>query len=182
MKSDRENREAAFEETFAALHPRLLRYAHQSLDLDTAAEVAAQAMFVVWRKGADVGRDASDPALNGLAFKIVDGLVRNAKRATTRRQNLVARLIQRHPEGGDAHRDVAESVACSADAEATLAGLPTSDRQLINLLMAGLTTPDIAATLEISRGAVAMRLQRLRTRLDTAERLHESDETEEMAR
>lgn len=161
------DRHAAFEHLFISLHPRLLRYAHRSLDAESAADVASQAMFVLWTKKADIGRDADDPQLNALAFRIVDGLVRNTARSTTRRRNLLARLMRTHRDQDSG--DIADAVARSADAKRLLATLSAQDRELISLVMIKFRTSEIAAALGISAGAAEMRLRRLRDRIVAAE-------------
>lgn len=149
--------EAEFEAFFRAMFPKLARYAQRRLDPDAAQDIAAAALKQVWIKDPATPADALDERrLQSLAYRIADGLVRNALRSARSRRELTDRLGTLPP---DQLPDVADEVL-DRDAIEWPGPLSLTDREVLNLLVDGYRVAEIAVILDCSPAAVSMRLHR----------------------
>ena len=153
-----------FEEFFHVMHPKLVRYAKRRLDPDTALDVASQAMHTIWTKEiSNPESEAESRQLQSLAYRIVEGHIRNALRSHRRFARVLDAVAEtrRHP---DVVSDVADVVVDGGPA-AWLDKLSLTDREVLSLLGDGYTVSEIAVILDCTPAAVSMRLQRARKNL-----------------
>ena len=157
MPSATDDRRARFERIFASHHGDLARYARRrAVSRNLADDVVSETFLVVWRRLDEVPE-------NGCAWPCHRraGALRPAPRRPQARR-LAERLAG----------EWSESLPPDADGEgdgtllAALARLGEADREAL-LLVAweGLSRPDAASALGISRAALAARLLRARARL-----------------
>lgn len=155
---------AEFEAFFREMHPRLVRYAKRRLDPDTALDVASLSMQTIWSKNVTMPVDDTERRqLQSLAYRIVEGHIRNALRARGRFGRVVVAVADdtRHQP---AHAtDIADLV--TSDPVEWLEKLSVTDREVLALLADGYTVAEIAAILDCSPAAVSMRLQRAKRNL-----------------
>lgn len=152
-------RAARMERLAAAVYEPLQRYLRRRTDPETAADVLADSLLVLWQRLDDVPPDAELPWSYGVARRCLA----NAERARRRQLRLVDRLAGERVvvpgppgEGGDERLDAA------------LAGLREDDRELLRLwAWEQLEAREIAAVLGITANAAAIRLHRARNRLAT---------------
>ncbi len=121
--------------------------------------MVAEVFLAVWRRLDELPADPLPWVL-----RIARGVLANRRRADERREALIARLISERPSASEpveGNRDFAIVRALST--------LRTSDQELL-LLVAWerLSTEQLAATLGVSRGTVAVRVHRARRRLRRA--------------
>lgn len=150
--------EERFRALFARHYPAVYRYAGRRLGREEAADAAAEAFTVAWRKIAHVPPEPETlPWLYGVARRIVA----NAERGRRRRDRLAARAA------GDA-------VAAADDADpaavlSALAGLRAGDREVLRLAAwEGLDPREMSLALGCSPNAATIRLHRARRRLQEA--------------
>lgn len=152
---------------FATMHPALLRYGMRKLDVDTASEVALDALRVVWEKNIPAPQsDDEHRKLTGLTYTIMNGLINNSRRAAQRRIRLVEALTSEQQTLTQAEPDLADHFIQGRVPDA-LSHLPAVDQEVLSLLIDGYGVSEIATILGCSPGAVSMRLGRARTRLRT---------------
>ncbi len=131
-------------------------YPLSSSDLDDLVE---ETMIVVWRRIDRVPEEAELPWMLGVARNVL----RNARRASTRRRAVEARL----PASSDA-ASAEDYVVADQSLRQALERLSEDDREIV-LLNAwdGLDTHALAAHLSISTNAAAVRLSRAQRRFRT---------------
>ncbi len=152
---------------FATMHPALLRYGMRKLDVDTASEVALDALRVVWEKNIPAPKsDDERRKLTGLTYTIMNGLINNSRRAAHRRIRLVEALTSEQQTLTQAEPDLTDHFIQGRVPDA-LSHLPAVDQEVLSLLIDGYGVSEIATILGCSPGAVSMRLGRARTRLRT---------------
>ena len=150
--------EERFRALFARHYPAVFRYAGRRLGREEAADAAAEAFTVAWRKIAHVPPEPETlPWLYGVARRVVA----NAERGRRRRERLAARAA------GDAVE--AAPPADPAGVLSALAGLRPDDRELLRLAAwEGLDPREMGLVLGCSPNAAAIRLHRARRRLEEA--------------
>lgn len=154
-----------FEEFFRQMHPKLVRYARRRLDADLALDVSAQAMQTIWVKNlAAPNGDVELRQLQSLAYRIVEGHIRNAQR-TDRRHLRVIDAIAEERRAEPTHVDDIADLLIEGESAAWLEKLSLTDREVLALLADGYAVSEIAVILECTPGAVTMRLQRARKNL-----------------
>ncbi len=151
------------------MRPRLMRAARRYLDPDAANEVAIAALHTIWTKNLPVPQDRNEELrTHALAFRILEGHVRNTLRARARRARLLEAVVEHHATTPHAETDGADWLAQqdSEDAVRELVDdLPSAERQVVLLVIDGFKVGEIATVLGIRPGAVSMRLNRARKRL-----------------
>lgn len=141
--------------------PAVVRYAQRRVLPSEVDEVVAETFLVVWRRLDEV----PDYPLPWLLV-VARGVSANVRRTARRRDALTDRLItMREPEALVEQEPGGE---LDAPLQQALRALRPEDRELLTLLAwDGLTRPEAAEALSISRGALAVRLHRVRRRLRT---------------
>lgn len=139
--------------TAVANYLRRRLYPLSEADLDDLVE---ETMIIVWRRLDDVPDDAELPWMIGVARNVL----RNARRATTRRRSMEARLAA--PRSDSSAEEYVVADVAIADA---LARLSDDDRELV-LLHAwdGLDSHELARLYSVSVNAAAIRLSRAQRR------------------
>lgn len=164
--------EDEFEAFFRLMRPRLLRVAMRSLDVESANEVAISALHTIWTKAVPAATNQREQRqLQALAYRILDGHIRNAVRARARRARLLEAVAQDHLVGNNVQPDVADTVdheAAESEVAGLLAGLGESEREVVALVIDGFKVNEIAMMLGRSPGAISMRLGRARKNLRKA--------------
>ena len=151
-----DDRSAAYEALFEANFDALLAYARRRTDqLSDAEDVVAETFVVAWRRWNDVPKPPNERRL--WLYGVARRVLANHRRAAGRRLRLVDRLrAELRPSGPRPHGDVA----------AALSELSDTDREILRLAAwEGLTHGEVAAVLEVSPNAAAIRLHRARQRL-----------------
>ena len=150
--------EERFRALFARHYPAVYRYAGRRLGPDEAADAAAEAFTVAWRKIAHIPPEPETlPWLYGVARRVVA----NAERGRRRRERLAARAA------GDTTE--ASAGADTAALLGVLAGLRADDREVLRLAAwEGLDPREMGLVLGCSPNAAAIRLHRARRRLEEA--------------
>lgn len=161
-----------FERFFDLMRPRLMRRATRTLDIDTANEVAIAALHTIWTKNLPAPRDHSEQLrLQALAYRILDGHVRNVQRARARRARLLDAVVDQQISTRTDEPDVADWIDRQESERAIqelLAGLPDNEREVVILVIDGFRINEIATILGRRPGAISMRLNRARRHLRTA--------------
>lgn len=153
-----------FEAFFRDMHPRLVRYAKRQLDADTALDVASQAMQTIWSKNVETPVDDTERRqLQSLAYRIVEGHIRNAVRARGRFGRVVVAIAETRRQEPMHVSDVADLVV--EGAAEWLKKLSVTDREVLALVADGYTVAEIALILDCTPAAVSMRLQRAKRNL-----------------
>lgn len=152
-----------FSSVYAAHFPDIVRYGLRRLgDLESSTELAQEVFMVAWRRRDQVP-DRSLPWLYGVARRRLANEWR-ARRARPAPLPLEPDAI---PQSPAATRP--ESVVALADLSAALATLSDLDQEILRLVgWEQLTVVEVAAALECSRTAAAVRLHRARRRLSAA--------------
>ncbi|MFH1330201.1 MAG: sigma-70 family RNA polymerase sigma factor [Actinomycetota bacterium] len=150
--------EERFRALFAHHYPAVYRYAGRRLGREEAADAAAEAFTVAWRKIAHVPPEPETlPWLYGVARRVVA----NAERGRRRRERLAARAAL---DG--------EASAAGADPAGVIAALQSlrpEDREVLRLAAwEGLDPRGMGLVLGCSPNAAAIRLHRARRRLEEA--------------
>lgn len=154
-----------FEAFFRDMHPRLVRYAKRQLDPDTALDVASQAMQTIWAKNVAAPVDDSETRrLQSLAYRIVEGHIRNALRARGRFGRVVVAVAETRRREPTHISDIADLVV-DDDTIEWLEKLSVTDREVLALVADGYSVSEIALVLDCTPGAVSMRLQRAKRNL-----------------
>lgn len=149
-----------FEEFFRDMHPRLVRYARRRLDDDSALDVASQAMHTIWVKNVAPPRtELESRQLQSLAYRIVEGHIRNALRARGRFGRVVNAVAETRRNEPTHVSDIADLVADGGEV-AWLEKLSVTDREVLALVVDGYAVAEIALILDCTPAAVSMRLQR----------------------
>lgn len=145
-----------FQQIFDACYPSVVAYARRRTDHATADDVVAETFLVAWRRLDDVPADTPLPWLYGVARRNLA----NQRRGLDRRIRLASRLRSLHPRTGPG--DNAEHHYLLV----ALSRLPSRDQEVLRLAaFEQLTATEIAAVLDCSPNAAALRLSRARRRL-----------------
>ena len=153
--------EAAYRELFQATYDDLVCFVERRIDPAVADDVVAEVFLTAWRRFADVPA-ARDEARAWL-FTVAHNLLRNRRRSELRQHGLALRIMR---EPGTAAGAEADGVAARVDLTRAWQRLPVDDQQVLTLtVFEGLTGPQAAGVLGISRSAFSLRLLRARRRL-----------------
>lgn len=137
-----------FEALVADVYVPLQRYLRRRTDGDTAGDVLADTLLVMWRRFDDIPADAALPWCYGVARRCLA----NTARQSERRMQLLKRLAAEAPRS--------EPSSDPALDEA-LAQLNARDQELLRLwAWESLTAAEIALALGISPNAASIRLHR----------------------
>lgn len=156
-------RAAQFEALIGRVHEPLTRYARRRTDADTAEEVVAETLTILWRRLDDVPPDAELAWSYGVARRCLA----NARRGNVRRLRLVTKAFSM-ADPADAVEPDPTSATSSRDPELdrALARLEPADREVLRLwAWEQLEAREIAAVLEITPNAASIRLHRAKQRL-----------------
>ena len=148
------------EERFTALAERvaepLRRYVVRRTDPETAQDVLADTLLVLWRRLDHVPADEPLPWSYGVARRCLA----NATRTSKRQLRLVERLAQQPPPPEPASTDRDEDLHRALDL------LSVHDREIVRLwAWEGLQPQEMAVVLGISPNAASIRLHRARKKL-----------------
>ena len=158
-----EERRSDFESLVARVGPPLRGYLLRRTDRDTAEDVLADTLLVLWRRRDDVPAAGELPWCYGVARRCLA----NAQRAERRRHRLVLRLgglARPHDQPYGGPPEVPDP-----DVRRALAVLGERDRELLMLwAWEDLAPADLARTLGVTVGAVHVRLHRARRRFAVA--------------
>jgi RNA polymerase sigma-70 factor (ECF subfamily) len=157
------DQEDRFRRLYDDHEPAVRAFALRRVDVPAdAADVVAETFVVAWRRLEEIPPRAERPWLLGVARRVLATL----RRGHARRSRLAGRLRddleRRVPSVGfpsDRHADVLEA----------LAGLPSRDREILQLVAWDELTPaEAAVVLGVSDVTARTRLHRARARLRTA--------------
>lgn len=155
MRQPHESRENQLDALWRTHAPAVLRYARRRVLPAEVDEVVAETFVVAWRRLDDVPEVAL-PWLLGVAR----GVSANVRRTARRRDALTDRLAAQPAQDDEVEPTLSERV------EAALDGLRPDDRELLLLLAwDGLTREQAAQALGVTRGTLAVRLHRVRRRM-----------------
>jgi len=156
-----ETRQHRFEQLVDEVADPIRRYALRRTDPDTADDVLADTLLVVWRRLDEIPPDAQLPWCYAVAKKSLA----NLNRGRQRQRNLVARIVSLDPPV-----DVVDAPELpDAEVHRALATLRADDRELLRLsAWEDLTPSEIAIVLGLTPNAVRIRLHRARGRFAAA--------------
>lgn len=158
MDSVADPRAATFEEVAREVLEPVRRYLARRTDPETAEDVLAEVLLVLWRRLDDVPEQAL-PWTYGVARHCLA----NAERGVRRQHRLTARIAAVDPP-----QESAPDQADLAFVTAALDQLPVADAELLRLwAWEDLGPAEIAAVLDISPNAASIRLHRAREKLRT---------------
>jgi RNA polymerase sigma-70 factor (ECF subfamily) len=150
-----------FENLVERVGPAMLRYARRRSDPDTAQDVVADALMVLWRRMSDIPSDSEVAWAVGVTRRCLANAVRSAHR----QRSLAVRMTAlREPPGRAGVGDGDDAAIHEA-----LAGLREGDREVLRLwAWDDLTPAEIAAVLDVRVETVSVRLHRAKKRLAAA--------------
>jgi RNA polymerase sigma-70 factor, ECF subfamily len=151
-----------FEAVVRRTGPAMLAYARRRVDPDTAEDVVAEALLVLWRRRNEVSRPSRDDEI-AWAIGITRGCLANAQRSARRHLTLIGRLasLERPPP---AHGP--PSSESDEQLHAALASLRKEDQELLRLwAWDDLKPAQIAVVLGTTPEVVSVRLHRAKKRL-----------------
>ena len=161
MVSVTDEREQLFEQIAAEVAEPIRRYALRRTDPDTADDVLADTLLVVWRRLDDVPPDGRLPWCYAVAAKSLANINRSARR----QRNLAQRIIRLDPPTDT----VGAAELPDPEVHRVLATLRPDDREILRLwAWEDLAPADIAVVLGLSSNAVRIRLHRARRRFAAA--------------
>lgn len=161
MRPTEPDAEPAFRELFDAAYDDLLCFVERRTDLAAADDVVAEVFLTAWRRFDDVP-DSLDEARAWL-FTVARNILRNRHRSDQRQRSLALRIL-REPDGPEALE--ADAVAARVDLARAWQCLTPADQEVLTVtVFEGLTGPQAARVLGISRPAFSLRLLRARRRL-----------------
>lgn len=145
-----------FEELARELIEPIRRFLARRTDPDTAEDVLADTLLVVWRRLGSVPREHPLPWVYGVARNCLA----NAERAARRQRRVAGKIAVLDPP-----RERPEPVEDAGLAEA-LAALPSEEAELLRLwAWEQLTPAEIGEVLQISANAASIRLTRAKAKL-----------------
>jgi RNA polymerase sigma-70 factor (ECF subfamily) len=156
-------REQRFREIYDAVYVDLLRFVRRRVHPNHAEDVVGDVMLVAWRRLDDIPADLS--STRAWLFGVARKTLQNTRRRDDRNDAVAVRLSEvRHgPADADQHADL---VAQRVDIATAWPRLSTLHQEAIALaVLDGLTAPEAAAVLGISRTAFRLRLSRARRTL-----------------
>ncbi len=152
----RGSREERFTALVTLVSQSLRKYVGRRTDPDTAQDVLAEALVVLWRRLEDVPTDNPLP----WCYAVTRGCLANATRAAHRQRRLVERLTLVQA------RESFEPVLDDADLYDALGRLSDQDRELVRLwAWEQLAPQEIAVVLGVTPNAARIRLHRARAKL-----------------
>jgi RNA polymerase sigma-70 factor (ECF subfamily) len=158
MAKDDEQR---FERLYREHFDRVAAYLLSRADRTLTEDALGRTFEVAWRRIADVP-DEPFPWLLGVARRVLADLRRGQGRQSALIERIAATI-------GEAEEDHAEALVGRRHVLAALDRLTDSQREVLLLIVwDGLSQREAATVLGCSRGAVALRLHRARTRLRAA--------------
>jgi RNA polymerase sigma-70 factor (ECF subfamily) len=153
--------ERRFERLYEKHFERVAAYLLSRADRELAEDALARTFEISWRRLADVPEDPL-PWLLGVARKVLADMRRGQSRQTALVERMAATIRE-------AEADPADALADRRRVLAALECLTDEQREVLLLVVwDGLSQREVATALGCSRGAVALRLHRARTRLRTA--------------
>ncbi len=152
-------REASREERFTLMVQEVAepvrRYLVRRTDPDTAQDVLAETLLVLWRRFDDVPTDGPLP----WSYAVSRRCLSNAVRSANRQRRLVKRLTS-------TQRDDTEPMLDDTELYAALGCLSPKDREVVRLwAWEELAPKEIAVVLGVSANAASIRLHRARKKL-----------------
>jgi RNA polymerase sigma-70 factor (ECF subfamily) len=156
-----ETRQDRFEQLVNEIADPIRRYALRRTDPDTADDVLADTLLVVWRRLDEIPPDGRLPWCYAVAKKSLA----NLNRGSRRQRNLVARIVRLDPP-----TDVVDTPELpDAQVHRALSTLRAEDQELLRLsAWEDLTPSEIAIVLGLTPNAVRIRLHRARRRFAAA--------------
>lgn len=156
---------ARFEAFARAAAPSLARYLRRRADADTAEDVLADTLLVMWRRFHEIEALPGGTRLPW-CYGAARGCLANARRTERRRRGLLLRLATQPDNHAWAGGSCLDEPAVDGALEDALAGLRESDREVLRLwAWEGLQPRELAVALGISPNAAALRLHRATRRL-----------------
>ena len=156
-----DERQRLFEQIAAEVADPIRRYALRRTDPDTADDVLADTLLVVWRRLADVPPDGRLPWCYAVAAKSLANINRSARR----QRNLIERIVRVDPPTDT----VGAAELPDPEVHRALATLRPDDQELLRLFAwEDLQPAEIAVVLGLSPNAVRIRLHRARRRFAAA--------------
>lgn len=155
------SREQHFRTAFADGYADVVKFARRRADPERAEDIAAETFLVAWRRIADLPTDPGDA--RAWLFGIARHCLLNDRRAERRRDGLVVRLadLATAPPLSDP-----DATLLRIDLAAAFNHLSSTDQEVLGLVVfERLTTTQVATVLELSPGAVRVRLSRARAAL-----------------
>jgi RNA polymerase sigma factor (sigma-70 family) len=150
--------EDRFRALFARHYPAVYRYAGRRLGRDEAADAAAEAFTVAWRR---MGHIPPEPDTLPWLYGVARRVVANAERSRRRRHRLAARAAAALTDEDPAPDPSGVLMA--------LQGLRPGDQEVLRLAAwEGLGPQEMGEVLGCSPNAAAIRLHRARRRLEHA--------------
>jgi RNA polymerase sigma-70 factor (ECF subfamily) len=164
----------AFEAVVRRAGPAMLAYARRRVDAETAQDVVADALLVLWRRRHELAgsggpeRERADEI--AWAIGVTRGCLANAQRSSRRHLSLVGRLagLERPPPMVEPSSDPDTGPDDGPDAvlHAALASLRKEDQELLRLwAWDDLRPAQIAVVLDTTPEVVSVRLHRAKKRL-----------------
>lgn len=151
-----------YERLYRDHYAEILSYAARRIDIDTARDVAAETFVAAWRRLDQIPTHAARAWL----FTTARRMLSNEYRSSERRERLVAKIQHTRPVDLALVPDLADAIVSREQAIALLAGLSTSDREVLELTeWDGLTSAEGAHVVGCSTATFRVRLHRARRRL-----------------
>jgi RNA polymerase sigma-70 factor (ECF subfamily) len=147
----------SFETIAAGVAPAVLRYAKRRTDPETAEDILAETLLVLWRRFGDV------PEGNELmwCYAVARNQLSNAERSARRQRKLVARLGRFEQAPASPPPELPDPAVHEA-----LTHLAPKDRELLRLwAWEDLSPAQVAEVMGMTANAVSIRLHRARARL-----------------
>jgi RNA polymerase sigma-70 factor (ECF subfamily) len=153
------DRSARFEALAAEIADPVHRYARRRTDPETAKEVLADTLLVLWRRVDEVPPEAE----LAWCYAVARRCLANAERSARRQQGLLARIVRVDPP---VPTQPQEPDLPDAELQRALAQLSELDRELVRLwAWEDLAPREIAGVTGLTANAVSIRLHRARGRL-----------------
>ncbi len=149
-----------FEAMVDLVYEPIQRYARRRCSPDSADDLVAEVLLVLWRRLDEVPTDAALP----WCYRVAGNCLANLRRADRRRHRLFLKLTRVDQRPGPQPHEPPDPELHDA-----LASLRSVDREVLRLwAWEGLSPAEIAAVLETSTNAATIRLHRAKRRLGTA--------------
>lgn len=162
--------EEEFGDLYTRLHPFIFRHARASLGSDDSAlDVVSDTFQILWEKRHDIGGQATSVA----GYVVGIGRIVTLRHATAK-QKRTAHESDLNDELSPVLDDVADGVITKHRGHSIVRQLTPSDQRLVEVM----TTPDLSAAeaadmLDLTKGAYAVRVHRVRKRIEHLERQYE---------